>query len=633
MEIRPDRFKAVAGKTLGKIHRLIEKRQPNGETIELSAEGRPELVEEKELPVVDCTCFGLPRRYIIAILSGLGFCISFGIRCNLGVAIVSMVNDHTVYKGNKEVLVAAQFTWDPETVGMIHGSFFWGYIVTQIPGGFICQKFAANRLISSDRSVMWTSAFTLIILQAKICKVYVCRSTGKQHATPLSLHHMFGFFVISRVFGFAIVATSTLNMLIPSAARCHYSCVILVRICQGLVEGVSYPACHGIWAKWAPPLERSRLATTAFCGSYAGAVVAMPLAGILVQYTGWPSVFYVYGSFGIFWYLFWILVSYESPAAHPTITPEERKYIEEAIGESATFLNPLQKFKTPWRQFFTSMPVYAIIVANFCRSWTFYLLLISQPAYFEEVFGFEISKVGMVSALPHLVMTIIVPVGGQLADYLRTHNLMSTTNVRKLMNCGGFGMEATLLLVVGYSHTKGIAISFLVLAVGFSGFAISGFNVNHLDIAPRYASILMGISNGVGTLSGMVCPLIVGAMTKHKTREEWQGVFLIASLVHYGGVIFYGLFASGEKQPWADIEDTSEEKCGIIDEDELANETEELYRGGGQYGAMSQQAVGSNGGGGAGAGWVTDWDKSEEYVQPPGYNSYMYGGEEEKTLT
>lgn len=30
-------------------------------------------------------------------------------------------------------------------------------------------------------------------------------------------------------------------------------------------------------------------------GSYAGAVVAMPLAGVLVQYSGWSSVFYVYG--------------------------------------------------------------------------------------------------------------------------------------------------------------------------------------------------------------------------------------------------------------------------------------------------------------------------------------------------
>lgn len=48
----------------------------------------------------------------------------------------------------------------------------------------------------------------------------------------------------------------------------------------------------------------------------------------------------------------------------------------------------------------------------------------------------------------------------------------------------------------------------------------AGFNVNHLDIAPRYASILMGISNGVGTLSGMVCPLIVGAMTKNKVSPS-----------------------------------------------------------------------------------------------------------------
>lgn len=41
-------------------------------------------------------------------------------------------------------------------------------------------------------------------------------------------------FFLLRVFGFAIVATSTLNMLIPSAARVHYGCVIFVRILQGV---------------------------------------------------------------------------------------------------------------------------------------------------------------------------------------------------------------------------------------------------------------------------------------------------------------------------------------------------------------------------------------------------------------
>lgn len=56
--------------------------------------------------------------------------------------------------------------------------------------------------------------------------------------------------------------------------------------------------------------------------------------------------------------------------------------------------------------------------------------------------------------------------------------------------------------------------------------SLPGFNVNHLDIAPRYASVLMGLSNGVGTLSGMVCPLIVGALTRHKvggTQGIWGG--------------------------------------------------------------------------------------------------------------
>lgn len=80
-------------------------------------------------------------------------------------------------------------------------------------------------------------------------------------------------------------------------------------------------------------------------------------------------------------------------------------------------------------------------------------------------------------------------------------------------------MEAVfLLLVAAAKDNTGMAIISLTLAVGFSGFAISGFNVNHLDIAPRYAGILMGISNGVGTLSGLLCPIVVESITKDEVR-------------------------------------------------------------------------------------------------------------------
>nr|CAG4640809.1 EOG090X04X8 [Eulimnadia texana] len=448
--------------------------------------GSPDSMPEMDRPPLrkidqylrpDCPCCNMTKRYTIALLASIGFLISFGIRCNLGVAVVQMTANSTE-TGVRLVV-------------------FLGYLITQVPGGFLASKFAANK-----------------------------------------------------VFGSAIAVSAFLNILLPGTAKIHPAAVIILRILQGLVEGVTYPACHGIWRWWAPPLERSRLATLAFCGSYAGAVVGMPLSGWLTEGVSWQAPFYFYGVAGLIWYAIWMWLSFEKPCLHPTISARERLYIEESLSH----VQPsIPNFKTtPWKDFFVSMPVYAIIVANFCRSWTFYLLIISQPKYFKDVFHYEIGKVGALAALPHLVMTAVVPFGGQLADYLRRNGILTTTSVRKIFNCGGFGMEAVFLMVVAYARSSTTAIATLTLAVGFSGFAISGFNVNHLDIAPRYASILMGISNGFGTLSGMFCPIVVEALTKHKSVEEWQTVFVIAAVIHFLGVVFYGIFASGELQPWAE---------------------------------------------------------------------------------
>lgn len=52
------------------------------------------------------------------------------------------------------------------------------------------------------------------------------------------------------------------------------------------------------------------------------------------------------------------------------------------------------QFRTvPWRAILSSRPVWAIIVANFARSWTFYLLLINQLTYMRDIFGWKINDV------------------------------------------------------------------------------------------------------------------------------------------------------------------------------------------------------------------------------------------------
>ena len=77
-----------------------------------------------------------------------------------------------------------------------------------------------------------------------------------------------------------------------------------------IFQGITYPSIHAIWARWAPPLERSRLAAVAFSGSYVGTVMALPLSGILAQHFSWEWIFYVFGVLGLLWCISWTWVCY-----------------------------------------------------------------------------------------------------------------------------------------------------------------------------------------------------------------------------------------------------------------------------------------------------------------------------------
>ena len=69
---------------------------------------------------------------------------------------------------------------------------------------------------------------------------------------------------------------------------------------------------------------------------------------------------------------------------------------------------------------------------------------------------------------------------------------------------------------VGCNYT--LAVVFLTLSVGLVGVAQSGYNVNHLDLAPRYAGALMGITNMVATIPGFVGPVLVGVLTQDEVH-------------------------------------------------------------------------------------------------------------------
>ena len=81
--------------------------------------------------------------------------------------------------------------------------------------------------------------------------------------------------------------------------------------------------------------------------------------------------------------------------------------------------------------------------------------------------------------------------------------------------------------VTSTDHTT--AIIMMTLGVGLNGFSESGFLINHLDIAPAFASVLLGVTNTAGTMSGIISPTLTGFIVQHHVRDHKVPFCLLSS--------------------------------------------------------------------------------------------------------
>ncbi|UYV71569.1 hypothetical protein LAZ67_8003712 [Cordylochernes scorpioides] len=223
-----------------------------------------------------------------------------------------------------------EYNWTSGTQGVLLGSFFYGYIVTQIPGGY---SLGTSLVCSVDGP----------------CILCVDSRTLKKFRDTCFAGYFAGMFGGRTLFAGGIFCTAVLTLLTPLAAHVGPGLLVVVRILEGLCEGVTFPAMHTIWGKWAPPMEKTKLATTAWSGTYIGTVVALPLSGLLSDTVSWQSVFYCFGEYGpswpspgtrgvhagsvaVVWSGLWLHLIRDSPEDHETISPAELEYLRSTVG-------------------------------------------------------------------------------------------------------------------------------------------------------------------------------------------------------------------------------------------------------------------------------------------------------------
>ncbi|PVD36710.1 hypothetical protein C0Q70_03696 [Pomacea canaliculata] len=467
------------------------------------------------------------QRWNLAILSFFGCLILYVTRVNLSVAIICMVraphvNVTSDHQTNDSIVathglatnvtltypdVTAQNVEADDriaesgcTLEIIKSSL---YIFTQIPGGWLADRYGGR--------LVWG----------------LCQS---------------------------ICALSSLAL--PLAARAHVYLVDALRFLLGFASGVAFPCFYAMMGRWAPKLERSKIMSFCFTGEGLSVanVLTFPLSSLLCVYgfdNGWGSIFYLSGRIGnLVWVVVWFVVTADTPAKHKRISEAERNYIQSSIGDTP---EDKEISPTPWRAIFTSSAVWACTVALVSSTYTAYTLQTSLPAFMKEVLNFDIKQNGGLSALPFLCESLVTVLMGQVADRLRERGILSTKNTRKIFTIIALLGSATCIVSAGYMDCsqRAVAVFLVCLSLSFLGLNHAGYAVNHIDLAPRHAGVMFGITNTAGTVSGMVGPLVVGALTPNGTAGEWRHVFYVCAAVSVVGAMVYGIFAEGELQSWA----------------------------------------------------------------------------------
>ncbi|GAB0099993.1 MFS domain-containing protein [Sergentomyia squamirostris] len=437
------------------------------------------------------------RRFHLVTMIFLGIFCFYSLRVNVSIAIVAMTKKFNTTSVNGTVIEDQHFDWDSKQQGYILSSFYYGYITTQLLGGFLGSRFGGTLMI-----------------------------------------------------GIGIGSSAILALLTPLAAKVHYGLFITVRVLQGCFNGVIAPSIFVVWSLWVPVSERSIFGNIACTGIYVGTIGANLLSGILIVTLGWESIFYFFGTVTGIWYILWLLVIRPSPDVDPFITQAEKNYIISSIGERTEG----RKIKHPIKDIFTSLPVWSVVVGNFTALYILYSLLNLLPKFLNDTMNYNMGTTGNLSAVPYIPLIGLPAAVGYLADWVQVKGYLRTGQVRRWCNSAAFMIQMVFMLLTAFATDPTLSLVYITIAAGAGALPWSGYLVNPLDLAPSHASIIIGLSNTFGTLAGILSPILMGYIVTDKTREQWQIMFYITAGICLFGSVFCFLFTRGKLQPWAKVD-------------------------------------------------------------------------------
>lgn len=371
----------------------------------------------------------------------------------------------------------------PVEMGFVFSAFAWSYVLAQLPGGWLLDRFGSK--ITYFFSIFLWSTFTLLMGTV-------------------------GFFT-----GAAAVAV-----------------LFTLRLLVGAAEAPSFPGNSRIASSWFPTAERGTAAAIFNSAQYFATVLFAPLMGWLVHSFGWESVFFVMGGLGIVMAFIWLKTIY-GPKDHPRINAAELEYI--AAGGALIDLESKDKIAATtkldtWsciKQLLGNRMLLGVYIGQYCINTLTYFFLTWFPVYLVTERHMTILKAGFIAALPAVAGFLGGVLGGVISDRLIKSGKSLSVARKTPIVCGM--LLSMSMIVCNYVEADWIVIMVMSIAFFGKGIGALGWAVV-ADTSPKEAGGMSGaLFNTFGNTAGITTPIVIGYILQQTGSFSGALVFVGAN--------------------------------------------------------------------------------------------------------
>lgn len=359
--------------------------------------------------------------------------------------------------------------------GWVLAAFSFAYGIFEIPTGILGDKLGPKKILT--RIVIWWSLFTILT-------------------------------------GFSYTFTA----------------LLFIRFLFGVGEAGAYPNATVVISKWFPKGERGRAQSFIWIASRIGGALAPFLSVFIMNTFGWRWVFYIFGTLGIIWAIFWNYWFKDEPREMKGIKSKEVELIEskrevKSLGHGLLSIKNILKNKNVW--FLMGMYHCLLYGAYFYLSW--------MPKYLKNGRNVGDDEIAFMASLPFILGTIGCFIGGFSSDFLSKKYGLKWG--RRSVGMFGLIMAGICMITATFILDNTVSIIVLSLGLAFKDFTLPVSWATAADIGGENAGSVAGAMGMAGQLGSTVMSISFGYILS--MTGSWElPLQIIGVIVIIGGLLW-----------------------------------------------------------------------------------------------